>query len=206
VGGLFGDIVGEYAAGYLTESHQFNFKEVNARLEELEQKALSFLQRAGVPPDRRQIEFYCEARYPYQIWELSVPLRGKRIHDEQDLDQLVRDFHAVHQRIFAVREDTYIECIHWRVRAAGVVDKPVLVETPSGPEDPSAARMGSRRIYLGPNGGELQASIYRGDRLSSGNRIRPPAIIEEPTTTLAVLPGSEVIVTKYGNYLIRFDR
>jgi N-methylhydantoinase A len=206
VGGLFGDIVGEYAAGYLAESHQFNFKEVNARLEELEQRALSFLHRAGVPPEKQQIEFHCEARYPYQIWELSVPLRGKRVRTEAELAQLVADFHAVHERVFAVKEDTYIECIHWRVRAVGVVEKPVLVEMPLGPEDPAEALRGKRRIYLGPRDGEVDASIYRGDLLKPGNRIHPPSIIEEPTTTLAVLPGSEVTVTKFGNYFIRFGR
>jgi N-methylhydantoinase A len=203
VGGLFGDVVGEYAAGFLTESHQFNFGEVNARLEELEERALSFLKRAGIPPEKRQLEFYCEARYPYQIWELSVPLRAKRINTEDELEQLVADFHAVHERVFAVREHTHIECIHWRVRAIGVVEKPVLVENPFVSEDPSVAFIGKRRIYLGPRGGEVEASIYRGDLLRSGNRIQPPSIIEEATTTLAVLPGSQVTVTRYGNYFIQ---
>jgi len=202
VGGLFGDMVGEYASGYLTESHAFNFEEVNARLEGLERKAIAFLDRSEIPESKRRLEFFCEARYPYQIWELPVPLKVNRFKDDKDLLQLVEDFHAVHERVFAVREDTYIECIHWRVRAVGVVDKPKLVDTPLVGKDPSSAFVGTRKVYLGPEIGEMEASCYRGDSLKPGNEIAPPSIIQEDTTTLAVLPGSKVSVTRYGNYLI----
>lgn len=202
VGGLFGDIVGEYAAGYLTESHRFSFEEVNARLADLEKRGKAFLERAAIPRERQRLEFYCEARYPYQIWELPVPLKVKRFESKDDVAQLVQDFHDIHERVFAVKEDTYIECIHWRVRAIGEVPKPKMVEMPISSSDPSPAIVGRRKVYLGPDVGEVEAQIYRGERLRPGNRIAPPAIIEEATTTLAVLPGCEVTVTRYGNYLI----
>ena len=202
VGGLFGDVVGEYAAGYFTESHRFNFDEVNTRLEELEEKGTAFLDRAGIPKERRTLEFYCEARYPYQIWELPVPMKVRRFRNDQEVEQLVEDFHGVHERIFAVKEDTYIECIHWRVRAVGETTKPRIVEMSPASEDPSAALIGKRKVYLGPDEGWIEASIYSGDKLRPGNRLAPPSIVQEATTTLAVLPGSVATYTKYGNYLI----
>ena len=205
VGGLFGDLVGEYAAGFLTESHKFNYKEVNRRLEELEQRGIAFLKRTGIPEDKWRLEFYCEARYPYQIWELTVPLRGKRLNGEEDLAQLVEDFHSVHERVFTVKEDTYIECIHWRLRAVGAVEKPKTVELPTTSGDASGALIGKRGIYLGPRAGEVEACIYNGDLLKPGNIIEPPGIIQEMTTTLSVLPGSRVPVTKYGNYFIELE-
>ena len=205
VGGLYADMIGEYAAGYFTESHRFNFDEVNARLEDLEKKGDAFLDRAGIPSEKRRLELYCEARYPYQIWELSVPLRVGRFSTEQDVAQLVKDFHDVHERVFAVKEDTYIECIHWRVRAIGETTKPKMIEMPLVSENPSPAMAGERKVYLGPDMGEAEVSIYRGDKLQPGNIIRPPSIIQEVTTTLAILPGSKVTITKYGNYLIKIE-
>ena len=201
VGGIFGDLVGEYAAGYLTASDEFRFEEVNAKLRDLEAKAGAFFDRNDVPQDRRRMEFYCEARYPYQIWELPVLLRGTRIENEADLAQLVEDFHEVHQRVFAVREDTFIECIHWRVRAIGVTDKPSLAAMPVEGKDPSSALMGVRSIYLGPEVGLVDAAAYSGERLRPGNIVPAPALVQETTTTLLVPPGSQVTVTKYGNYL-----
>lgn len=205
VGGLFADMVGEYSAGYFTESNQFNYKEVNARLEELERQGTAFLDRTRIPQEKRRLEFYCEARYPYQIWELPVLLRVSRFNSEEEVAQLVEDFHNVHERVFAIKEDTYIETIHWRVRAIGEVTKPKLTEMPLASKDPSPALVGKRRVYLGPEVGQAEASIYLGEKLRPGNEILPPSIIEEPTTTLAVLPGSVVTITKYGNYLIKMS-
>ncbi|GAI04515.1 unnamed protein product, partial [marine sediment metagenome] len=109
------------------------------------------------------------------------------------------------ERVFAVKEDTYIETIHWRLRAIGEIIKSKMIEVPLASEDPSRALTGKRRVYLGPEVGEIEASIYRGEKLQPGNKILPPSIIEEPTTTLAVLPGSKVTVTKYGNYFIEMS-
>jgi len=205
VGGLFANVVGEYSAGYFTESHRFNCKEVNARLEELERQGTAFLDRTRIPQEKRRLEFYCEARYPYQIWELPVLLRVSRFNNEEEVDQLVEDFHNVHERVFAIKEDTHIETIHWRVRAIGEVTKLKLTEMPLASRDPSPALVGKRRVYLGPEVGQAEASIYLGEKLRPGNKVLSPSIIEEPTTTLAVLPGSEVTVTKYGNYLIKMS-
>ena len=87
----------------------------------------------------------------------------------------------------------------------GVVEKPKLVELPMASGDPTDALIGKRRIYLGPEDGEVEASVYNGDILKPGNIIEPPGIIQEMTTTLAVLPGSKVRVTRYGNYFIELE-
>jgi len=51
-------------------------------------------------------------------------------------------------------------------------------------------------------GGMVDTPVYKGADLKPGNRISAPAIIEEPTTTILVMPGSKASITKYGNYLI----
>jgi N-methylhydantoinase A len=205
VGGLYGDVVGEYSAGYFIESYRFDYENVIRRLEDLEQKAAEFLDRSGVSQEKRRIEFYCEARYPYQIWELSVRLRTSRIANQEDLRELVEDFHKEHERVFAVREDTFIECTNWRVRAVGLVDNPELKEAAMTSELPSDALKGKRRIFFDPKIGEVDASVYRGENLLSGNIIEPPSVIEEATTTLIVFPGSRVTVSRFGNYLIEIN-
>jgi len=205
VGGLFSDLVGNYSISFYTDSRQFNYKEVNDRLRTLEKKAVAFLDNIGVPQKKRRIEFYCEARYPYQVQELSVPLRVKLFNNEEDVTRLVKDFHDVHKRVFAVKEDTYIECIHWRVKATGVIEKPKIAEKPLISKDPSPSLVGKRRIYMGPELGKIEAKVYRGDKLRPGNEITSPSIIEEPTTTLVCFPGSKIIVTKYGDYLVEIE-
>jgi N-methylhydantoinase A len=202
VGGLFANVVGEYSVGYFTESYRFNYDEVNYRLQELEQKGIAFLERARIPENMRRLEFYCEARYPYQIWELPVLLRVTRFTSEEEVLRLVEDFHEVHERVFAHKENTFIEIIHFRIRAIGETDKPQIRDFPLVSDDPSQALRSKRNIYLGPQVGEVEAQVYSGPDLQPGNVVRAPSIIEEPTTTLAILPGSSIVVTKYRNYII----
>ena len=43
---------------------------------------------------------------------------------------------------------------------------------------------------------------YRGGHLPAGTVVAGPAIIEEPTTTVVLIPGSSATVTPLGNYLV----
>jgi N-methylhydantoinase A len=150
------------------------------------------------------VEFYVEARYRSQVWELSIPLRGNGVRDEADLARLVEDFHRVHERTFGIQEPGRpIECIEWRAKAIGLLAKPRIREVPSGGRDSAAARRGSRKAYFRELGGMVETAVYRGDGLQAGNIVEAPAIIEEATTTVVVFPGSEVRVTELGSYHVR---
>ncbi|MCJ7792341.1 MAG: hydantoinase/oxoprolinase family protein [Dehalococcoidia bacterium] len=206
-GGLFADIVCEYNTNYYTKSSHFDYEGVSRTLENLEERAESFFKRTKVAPKNRKLEFYVEAHYPYQIWELIVPLRVKRISNAKELEQLVEDFHEVHNRVYAVKEPgQYIECVSWGVRAIGTRHMPELKERPSAGEDSSAALIGKRKAYFKALGGSVETPVYRGDKLVPGNKIAPPAIIEEPTTTIVISPKSKITVTKWGNYLLELDQ
>ena len=45
-------------------------------------------------------------------------------------------------------------------------------------------------------------AIFSGDSLLVGTKVQGPAIIEEPTSTLVVYPGSSVVVSDGGRYII----
>jgi N-methylhydantoinase A len=202
-GGLVSDIKQDFRATSYTRSDAFDFEGVNRVLEQLENRALEFLGGAKVAPKNRELKYFVEARYPYQVYELDVPLRAKRI-SEENLPKLINDFHDVHFRYYAFRDpESHIECINWRVIGIGKTKKPRLKEMPPAGEDSSAALKGERKAYFRESGGFVKASVYDGDKLGFGNKINGPAILEEPTTTIIVPPESSITVTKYGNYSLR---
>jgi N-methylhydantoinase A len=206
MGGVFADITAEFSSSRYAESNRFDFETIGKDLSELEGKALAFLERTGVPPDRRRVEFTVEARYPSQVWELSVPLGKSRIEDDGDLARLVEDFHQVHERTFGIKEPGMpIECVYWRAKAIGLLPKPSIREVPEGGSDPGAARRGARMAYFRELGGMTETPVFLGDALQAGNVIAAPAIIEEPTTTVVVFPGSQVRVTRLGSYHVTID-
>jgi len=203
LGGLVADITTEYSASYFTSSDQFDYEAANSVLESLQKKGEAFLAMAKGSSREGSLEYFVEARYPYEVWELSIPLRSNRIKGEKELAKLIEDFHNTHERIFAVKEPGQsIECIIWRVVATAKIAQIKAKEMAAGGKDPSAAMIGKRDAYFKDIGGFVKTPVYRGDKLTNGNKIAAPAIIEEPTTTIVLFPGSKATITRFGNYLI----
>lgn len=203
VGAQYSDAVGEFVKTYYTETKNFDYDGVNKALEGVEERGRDFLSRIGAKPGAGRFDFYSDSRYNYQIWELTVPLRGNRIGNEAELAQFINDFHDVHERVFAVKEPgAYLECLLWGVYTTLETTKPKLVEQSYAGENPSTALMGKRKAYFKELGGLVDTPFYRGDKLGYGNKIDAPAVILEETSTVVIPPGWSATVTKFGNYLL----
>ncbi len=199
-GAQFSDIISEYSATLLLDTRNFAFDRANDVLADLDRQmdaVAKDLEKRGVLGIERR--YFVEARYEGQAWELEVPLRGNRFDDQAAVDQLVDDFHAIHERIFAVTDPgSLVEVLFWKARLTAIVNKPSLV---AGGQGGSEAPHASRIAHFEETG-SVRINSYDGPALSVGSRIPGPAVIEEPTTTIVVYPGMTAIVTSHRNYLI----
>jgi len=198
----FSDIIAEHSASKVTLSGNFNYDGVNQALQAIDDELGRFvktLESRGLADS--SIEYFLEARYLFQVWELDVPIGIQRFRDQEDVDALVAAFHEVHERVFAVRdEDSQVECLNWKGRAR--------IRLPHPPEIMSAietsgdnAPVAHRSAYFGSIG-RVETPIYHGNALCRGAHISGPAIIEEPTTTLVVYPGMSARLSNADNYLL----
>ncbi|MDP7641504.1 MAG: hydantoinase/oxoprolinase family protein, partial [Alphaproteobacteria bacterium] len=201
----FSDIIAEHSASKVTLSGNFNYDGVNQALEAIDDELGRFvktLESRGL--EDSSIEYFLEARYLFQVWELDVPISIHRFRDQKDVDALVAAFHDVHERVFAVRDvESQVECLNWkgraRVRLAHPPEQAVGADV-SGGNEPVA----HRAAYFGPLG-RIDTPIYHGNELSHGALIIGPAIIEEPTTTLVVNPGMLARLSGADNYLLETE-
>jgi N-methylhydantoinase A len=206
VGGLAADMTMDFHVSHFTDSRLFDYEGVNRQLRALEEQARAFLSRTGAARKNTNLQFFTEARYAYQVWELNIPLRGNPTLDEEMLAQLVEDFHGFHQRVFGINEPgELIEFVNWGVQATAKMPEVKIKEQPHGSEDPACALVAKRDAYFRELGGLVKTPVYRGDQLLGGARVGGPAIIQEPTSTLVVFPGSTATVSKWGNYLIELE-
>ena len=206
VGGLAADMTMDFHASFFTNSKQFDYNRVNAVLAKLEDEAKEFLGRTGLPAEKTELSFFTEARYAYQVWELTVPLRAGRIAADEALTLLCRDFDDAHERVFGVKEaGQTIEFVNWGVRAVAKVPKMNMKELPSNGEDPGYALAAKREAYFKEVGGLVLTPVYRGNELFRDARNKGPAIIQEPTSTLVVFPGSTATVSRWGNYILELE-
>ena len=197
----YSDIVFEETRSRVTHSGGFDMKGVNKALEEVDRALEHFRKNLqGVRSARHRKEFFVEARYKGQVWELDIPLPVHSFKSGKDIQKLVEAFHRVHERMYAVRDEgSAIECINWRGRISIGIGKPVE------PPQERAARRGARTHEMRDAyfaGKKHRTPISRGDTLQSGAHIRGPAIIEEPTTTIVVPPKMSARVSPSGNYIL----
>jgi N-methylhydantoinase A len=198
----FADIVTEATAAHFTSTNRFDADGVNAALEKLETELTGFRDKietaAGAP---WRIEFYAEARYLAQVWELDTPVACRRFASGADVAELKKTFDDLHERVFAVRdEDSPVEIINWKGRLVVELAKK-MEPTPATPAFPAADPGRSRLCFFGGNEG-VQTPIFKPGDLKLGMRIEGPAIVEEPTTTLVVYPGMSARISGAGNYIL----
>ena len=199
----YSDIVFEQTRSRVTMSGSFDRDGVNTALAEIDaaldrfHKNLHGAERAIV-----RKEYLVEARYKSQVWELDTPLPVEHFRTAKDVAALVEAFHAVHDRVYAVRdEQSEVECVNWRGRIS------IRLSTPAKPARKKISRRkpklwAHRDAYFGPD--DLRKTpVFRGSELEPGAMITGPAIIEEPTTTIVVYPHMSASVSPSGHYILK---
>jgi N-methylhydantoinase A len=199
----YSDIVFEQTRSRVTMSGSFDMPGVNKALDEIDE-ALERFRKELHGAERAQVrkEFFAEARYKSQVWELDTPLPVRRFRTEKDVSALIEAFHTVHDRVYAVRdEQSEVECVNWRGKLS------IRLSSPPKPlvkrivrSRPKATH--TRPAYFG-DGGMRKTPIFRGVELKPGAFVAGPAIIEEPTTTIVVYPQMSARVSPSGHYILR---
>ena len=198
-GGQHSDIVREMTAPHVTNSKQFDFDGVAATLRSLRERMLAFEAElpAGLAGEVSR-RYFVEARYAYQVWDLSIPLEGEEIADEAALARLIESFHDAHERIFAVREPGQkIELSQWKGRVVVETAKPPLAAVRELSQNGAAP---ARRVAYFPELGEVEIPVHLGTTLAAGTSVTGPALVIEPETTIVVYPGWTAHVSDLGNY------
>jgi len=196
----FSDIVFEHSASALTRTNAFDFAAVNKALDAIRAELDRFTAGLGARARGRvRTEFFVEARYLFQIWELDVPLPRARFDGADDVDALHAAFDAAHERVFAVVDaECPVECVTWKGRVTiALGDDADIAEHPVPPAS-SPAPERRRRAYFG-GGTWVDAPIHLGASLAPGAEVPGPAVIEETTTTIVVYPGMTARRTAAGN-------
>jgi N-methylhydantoinase A len=125
-----------------------------------------------------------------------------RFRNDKDTAKLVEAFHAVHDRVYAVRDEgSEVECVNWRGKIS------IRLTPPPKPNARTVRRRRpkpwiSRSAYFG-TGDSRNTPVFRGDALEPGDFIKGPAIIEEPTTTIVVYPQMSAQVSSSGHYILK---
>ncbi|WP_449282683.1 hydantoinase/oxoprolinase family protein [Leucobacter sp.] len=200
-GALNADVISDFAASRFTQATEFDFSGVREAFAELDAQGAAFIaETEPLEPLAVRKQYSVDARYPGQVWELEVIIDGDRIDDAEALERLEAAFHAEHRRVFQVNDPSQRpEFLVWKQRVTAVLDRPKVPVLGEGAEEAVPVR----HRHVGFALEEVEnAPIYRGEELAAGAAVAGPAIILEPTTTLVLDPGAELVVAGSGDYII----
>ncbi len=206
-GGLISDIRWEESATLQTTGSDFALDRVNAILARLRDRGLAFLEHSRIPPERRRIEYVFAGRYEFQSWEIDVPFTvANGALAANDLPQLVADFHQMHERIYTIKDESDpVEFVVWKVRAIGEVGQDGETDEPARPDQAGTPEPKTTRpVFVYERGGLVELPIFDGNALGCGARVEGPAVIEEETTTIYLMPDMVATTDAHGNYTVAY--
>ncbi len=187
-GAMMSDLTSHFRRTLFMTSEAFDGEAVNGLLDQLEASCRKFIDGPGAGAIETGIEFFAEARYPEQVWEIEVPIASRRFNGDGDVAALVEAFHEAHRDLFAIDDpESGIEVVGW---TAAVRCR--LRESESGTlvaADVKTEIEGTRKAYFSGTG-FVDATVRRFETLRVGEKVAGPAIIESPFTTVVVDPGA----------------
>jgi N-methylhydantoinase A len=200
-----GDIKFNFARSLFASSVRFDYGGVNGVLQALEDEGIAYLDRMGVPQERRSLLFTAEARYIGQVWQLTLPLPGPRIETKAQLDTLVEAFHCLHEQHYSVRAaGDAVEITEWNLVAVGRADVRDPVQPGAGPIPTARSLSAAKRrpVFLREAGGAIDIAVYDFDELTVGQGIAGPALIQDKLTVTLVPQDAEARITMHGSIVI----
>ena len=184
-GAMMSQLVGEYAVSMFTSISRFDRTKVHAAVERLSQQCASFTKQTSAAGAEVFLSYIAEARYEGQVWDIDVPLDVDALFCADGIAQFRKAFDALHERIFAVRDEgSDVEIIGLRaavrcnVRTRTDFRLDVSANVASEVTAP-------RQVYFHGQG-RVETQVMRLEAMEADVARIGPAIIESPFTTIVV--------------------
>lgn len=188
IGFLVAPLAFDFVRSYVDRLDSLDWREVNARFDEMEREGRAILAQAGVDPAKVEMTRTAELRYVGQGHQVTVPAPSGTL-DESSAGALASAFEEHYRRLYGrTASGNPLEAINWRVVVS--TEAPELREIDAGADQASGpasfAAKGARSVYLPERGGFSDVPVYDRYRLARGAEFTGPAIIEERESTVAI--------------------
>ncbi len=194
VGMLLSDLRHDYVRTFSAELSTLSQDKIRELHRDMEAEALRTLAQEGVRNENIALLYAVDLKYVGQFHEVTVPFDGAGT----DMRRLTASFDALHQKLYGYSlPGQPVEALHWRLTAIGRTERPSSWRAVVPSAETQAVKKRRDAIF---DGRKIETPVYDGPSLSSGAKIEGPAIVEEPTTTIVVPPGCELLVNEFGDY------
>jgi N-methylhydantoinase A len=203
---LTADLRNDFVVTFVQRDTALDVERVSTLFAELEQQARAALLAEGFPLTETIFVRGADLRYFGQASEVRVDVPGGAF-DRTLADVGVERFHTHHERMYgycyrnvAGGTQHEVEWVNLRLTGIGPIRRPEIPRLPSGDSDIERAIVSSRPVYF--DDAFVETSVFDRGRMSPGDRLSGPAIVEEYGSTTVIPPRLHASVDDWGNLLI----
>lgn len=194
-GALLAPVTAEHTVVGRTRTDAFDQSVIDGAFAHLDEWACGY--REQMSQRTISVTYSVEARYVGQTWNINLPVDRGGL-EGGDLGALVEDFHALHERLFAVADPgSPVEILAWRATACIKGSGGRLAPAPPG----DLQRDGARKVYL-HGSGWVEAQRWRGNVGASPVTITGPAVIDGDYSSILIDPGATARTTPEGSVVV----
>jgi N-methylhydantoinase A len=181
---------------------RFPATRINELFADLVRQAMEEAKEERFAPSQVSLTRLLDLRYPQQGY--TLPVAAPETVEDEDRIALKRAFDDLHRQVYgqsAPKEDA--EIVTFRLQAEIEVPRLVLPALPQGDGNTGRAHKGERKLYDLDANAFVAAKVFDRAKLTAGDRVLGPAIIDQFDSTTVVLGGQTATVDRIGTLIIR---
>ncbi|MFB6299289.1 MAG: hydantoinase/oxoprolinase family protein [Halobacteriales archaeon] len=194
-GMLVADVIEDFARTQIRPLDAIDMASIDTWFERLEADATEALADQNIPPEHRQLSRQIEMRYRGQEHTVQVPA-----DDIETVVALEKRFERRHTDRYGHRMDDPVQTVHFRVRGIGEQTTPTLTQPTPARGEPTPVEATEAHCFA--QQARLSFDVYRRADLAPTHEIDGPAIVREPSTTVAIHSDQHLTVDSYGHLVI----
>lgn len=202
--GMFAMDLGlEYARSCARRQNKLDFAEVGRLFKDMRKQARADFARIGIAESQLTYKATVEMRYVGQFHEVEIDLPTGELSAE-NLPVLLANFHTTYEKMFTYSMTwRAVEFLTYRLKVTSPPRKVEMMVHAKAVAGVETARRGSRMCQFEGNAAPIETPAYDWDLMAPGHRIVGPALIDDKTTTVLVVPGFNCEVDAYRNLVLR---
>ena len=202
--GMFAMDLGlEYARSCTRRQNKLDFAEVGKLFQEMRAQALADFARIDIPESQLSYKATVEMRYVGQFHEVEIDMPPGDLSAD-NLPALLANFHTQYEKLYTYSMTwRAVEFLTYRLKVSSPPRKVEMMVHAQASVGVETARRGSRMCLFEAKGKRVDTPVYDWDKMAPGHKISGPALVDDKTTTVLVVPGFVCEVDAYRNLVLR---
>ena len=198
IGMLATDLRHDFAQSSVQSFGDVEWTEIRRALHHLRTLGAERLKADGVADDAMHFDDALDLRYVGQDYYLRVYVDS----DDLDGERIRSNFDRLHEHTYGFANPEFeVEMVNARVFAIGAFERPQLPEIAArSAADGSLATKARRPVFF--DGAFVETDIYDVTALRADDALAGPCVIEDPRSTIVVMPGQSATVDRFRNLTI----